>query len=145
MSEVGEEVRRQRETLFSRLVTAYLDRDFVTIEEALRRDVVLHLPGYSPFAGEHHGRDAVGRFLLGLRQFLESQDEPTAFEHDENLMIASQEVTVHGPKHIVEMLVKVTVEFDETGRVAAVYVQPSDVGLLDHVIGVALLDNALGL
>jgi len=84
MTDPGEELLRQRETLFSRLVSAYLDRDLVTIEEALRPDVVLHLPGSSPFAGEHHGRDAVGRFLLGLRQFLESHDVPTAFEHDEN-------------------------------------------------------------
>lgn len=141
----GEDALQQREALFARLVRAYLERDFVTIEEALRRDVVLHLPGFSPFAGEHHGHEAVGRFLLGLRQFLESQATPIAYEHEGNMMLASQEVVVHGPQHMVEMLVKVTVEFDETGRVAAVYVQPGDVGLFDHVIATALLDSALGL
>ena len=136
---------QRREAFFSRLRDAYLDRDFPTIEEGLRPDVVLHLPGSSPFAGEHQGREAVVRFILGLRQFLVSHKAPAAFEHDENLLLASQEVTVHGPNHIVEMIVKVTIEFDDGERVAAVFVQPSDVALFDHVIATALLDSTLGL
>jgi hypothetical protein len=41
------------------------------------------------------------------------------------------------------MLLKLTLRFHEDGRIAAVYVQPSDVGLFDHVISSALLDTAL--
>jgi hypothetical protein len=102
------------------------------------------MPGSSPFAGEHEGAEAVGRVILGLRQFLLSLDVPATFEHEGNLLLVSQAVTVHGPRHIVEMLVKITIEFDDADRVAAVYVQPSDIALFDHVIGAALLDRALG-
>jgi hypothetical protein len=82
---------------------------------------------------------------LGLRQFLESDESSLHYEHTAGMMHATQQVTVHGPSHLVEMGIRVTVEFDEANRVAAVFVQPSDLGLFDHVIGAALLDKAFGL
>jgi hypothetical protein len=137
-------VHQRREALFARLIHAYLERNFASIEAALRPDVVLHLPGSSPFAGEHQGNEPVVRSLSGLRQFILAKDTPIAYEHHGNLMIASQEILIHGSRHLVEMLVKTTVAFDESDRIAAVHVQPADIGLFDHVIGAALLGSALG-
>jgi hypothetical protein len=133
-----------REALFERLSAAYQARDFATIERSLRPDVVLHIPGSSPFAGEHAGEEHVARLLVGLRQFLDPERRPIVFSHEGDVMIASQTVSISGPKHRVEMELKVLIRFDDEGRVAAAYVQPSDMGLFDHVIGAALLDSALG-
>jgi ketosteroid isomerase-like protein len=38
-----------------RLYQAIADRDFVTAEGCFAEDVVWHLPGDSPIAGDHHG------------------------------------------------------------------------------------------
>ena len=141
----GASVQREREELFARLVDAYLKRDFTVIERVLAEDAVLHLPGTSAFAGEHHGREFVSRLFVGLRQFLESQASPVSFVHEGSDMVATQDVVVHGPKHDVEMLVKVTIRFDPNGQVEAVYVQLSDIGLFDHVVAMAMLNDTLGL
>ena len=69
----------------------------------MREDVVLDLPGSSPFAGEHHGHESVGKFLLGIRQFVISKDPLFTFVHDATSMTASHEISVAGPNHIVEM------------------------------------------
>jgi ketosteroid isomerase-like protein len=38
-----------------RLYQAIADRDFVAAESCFAEDVVWHLPGNSPIAGDHHG------------------------------------------------------------------------------------------
>jgi hypothetical protein len=132
-----------REALFGRLSAAYAARDFAVIERSLRPDVVLHIPGSSPFAGEHAGEVTVARLLVGLRRFLDPGAPSIAYTHEGDVMIASQMVSVSGPQHRVEMELKVMIRFDDDGRVAAAYVQPSDVGLFDHVVGAALLHSTL--
>jgi hypothetical protein len=127
----------QRERLVSRLATAFAERDFRTIERAMREDVVLDLPGSSPFAGEHHGQESVGTFLLGIRQFVISKDPTFTFVHSGASMIASHEITVAGPNHLVEMTLRLTVTFDREERIAALQVEPSDPGLFTHVIAAA--------
>ena len=123
-----------RETLFASLVLAFLERDFATIGQALREDVVLVLPGSSPFAGVHHGAEAVGRFLLGLRQFVISDEKALSYSHEADELIASNDFLVHGPRHAVEMTMRVRVAFDQEGKISEVFAEPDDVGLFDHVI-----------
>ena len=123
-----------RETLFASLVLAFLERDFATIGQALREDVVLVLPGSSPFAGVHRGAEAVGRFLLGLRQFVISDENALSYSHDGDELIASNDFLVHGPRHAVEMTMRVRVAFDHEGKIGEVFAEPDDVGLFDHVI-----------
>jgi hypothetical protein len=135
---------RDREGLIDRLAHAYAERDFATVERSMSSDVVLHVPGSSPFAGEHHGRDLVSRMAAGLRRFMETEGRPLTYEHRADLTIADQRLTVHGPKHAVEMDVRVAMHFDDEGRLTDVFLQPSDQGLFDHVVGAALLDTALG-
>jgi hypothetical protein len=123
-----------REILFASLVSAFLERDFATIGQALREDAVLVLPGSSPFAGVHHGAEAVGRFLLGLRQFVISDESALSFSHEADELIASNDFLVHGPRHAVEMTMRVRVAFDQEGKIGEVLAEPDDVGLFDHVI-----------
>jgi ketosteroid isomerase-like protein len=126
-----------RETLFASLVLAFLERDFATIGQALREDVVLVLPGSSPFAGVHRGAEAVGRFLLGLRQFVISDEKALSYTHEGDELIASNDFLVHGPRHAVEMTMRVRVAFDREGKIGEVFAEPDDVGLFDHVIATA--------
>jgi hypothetical protein len=137
MNTVGTLAHVQRETLVTRLATAFADRDFTTLEREMREDVVLDLPGSSPFAGEHHGHESVGKFLLGIRQFVMSTDPSFTFVHDATSMTASHEITVAGPHHVVEMTLILTFTFDREERISAVHVEPSDPGLFTHVIAAA--------
>ena len=126
-----------RETLVTRLATAFAQRDFRTIEREMREDVVLDLPGSSPFAGEHHGIESVGKFLLGIRQFVISDEPLFTFVHDEDSTTASHGISVAGPHHLVEMTLRITFTFDREERISAVLVEPSDPGLFTHVIAAA--------
>jgi len=124
-----------REALYARLVRAFVDRDFVTIERAMREDVVLELPGTSSFSGRHVGWDAVDRYLVGMRQFMRSTGKPITFEHEDNMMVATYETMVHGPKHLIDdMELRVEITVDEEERISTVFIQPDDIGLFDHVI-----------
>jgi hypothetical protein len=127
----------QRERLLARLATAFAERDFRTMERAMREDVVLDLPGSSPFAGEHHGHESVGKFLLGIRQFVISKEPLFTFVHSGNSMTASHEISVAGPNHLVEMTLRLTLIFDREERISSLHVEPSDPGLFTHVIAAA--------
>ena len=116
------------------LSDAFVRRDYDMIERAMRDDVVLELPGSSPFAGEHRGRDAVGRYLLGIRQFVRSNGKPIKFTHGDHSLTASHELTVSGPQHVVEMMTHVMLTYDEDGVISALHVRPEDMGLFDHVL-----------
>ena len=127
----------RREALVSRLAAAFAERDFRTLDRAMCEDVVLELPGSSPFAGEHRGHESVGRFLLGIRQFIISEEPSFTFVHDWNSMMAIHPITVAGPDNIVEMTVRLTIDFDREERISALKVEPSDPGLFTHVIAAA--------
>jgi hypothetical protein len=95
---------------------------------------VLVLPGSSPFAGVHRGVEAVGRFLLGLRQFVVSDEKALRYAHEGDELVASNDFLVHGPRHSVEMTMRVRVAFDQTGKIVEIVAEPDDIGLFDHVI-----------
>jgi hypothetical protein len=127
----------RRETLVSRLAIAYAERDFRTMEREMREDVVLDLPGTSPFAGEHHGHESVGKFLLGIRQFVLSAEPTFEFVHASSAMTATHDINVAGPNHLVEMELRITFTFDREERISTMHVEPSDPGLFTHVIAAA--------
>jgi hypothetical protein len=49
-------------------------------------------------------------------------------------LIAQNEMLVHGPRHTVEMSLRVMVAFDAVGKIGEVFAESDDVGLFDHVI-----------
>lgn len=123
----------EREVLFARLDGAFMRRDYVAFDEAVREDVVIELPGSSWLAGMFHGREAFGRHLASLRQVLRSTDTPSLYLHEGDQMIVRHEMVVMGPKHVVEMVLRIKVQFDADGKVASFLVVPEDLGLFDHV------------
>ncbi len=48
-------------------------------------------------------------------------------------MIVRHEMLVMGPKHLVEMALRIEVRFDAEGKVASSTVVPEGLGLFDHV------------
>jgi hypothetical protein len=52
-------------------------------------------------------------------------------------MIAIHQIHVAGPDNVVEMTVRLTIDFDREERISAVMVEPSDPGLFTHVIAAA--------
>jgi hypothetical protein len=49
-------------------------------------------------------------------------------------MLVRHEITVLGPTHDVTMLLGVRLRFDADGKTAEIWLEPSDVGLFDHVV-----------
>jgi ketosteroid isomerase-like protein len=133
-----EETQIRREGLFARLDSAFMRRDHVVFDEAVREDVVIELPGSSWLAGTFHGREAFGRHMASLRQVLRSTDTPSLFLHEGDQMVVRHEMVVMGPKHVVEMVLRIKVRFDADGRVASFVSVPEDLGLFDHVANSAL-------
>jgi ketosteroid isomerase-like protein len=129
----GREIELEREGLFARLTAAFMHRDFVAFNEAVREDIVTELPGSSWLAGTHRGREAFGRFMVSLRQVVYSNQRPTTYLHSADEMIVRHDMLVSGPKHEVEMVLVIKIRFDPAGKVAAVVVVPEDLGLFDHV------------
>lgn len=130
----------RRESLFGRMVSAFMDKDYDAFREAMHENVVLELPGSSPLAGTHRGYEAVGRYLLALRHVLHSAEKPITYLHDGTVMVARHDIIVHGPQHEVEMALRITVAFDREGKADTITVEPDDPGLFDHVLRTALDD-----
>jgi hypothetical protein len=138
-----DDVRAEREGLFSRLVDAYMARDFDALREVMRPDIVFDLPGRSRVAGVHRGVEDVGRSLVYLRQMLRpASEEPISFEHGPDRITVRYQALVEGPMHRVEMVVRILMIFDSEGKVATVEATPDDLGLFDHVLETVLGDHS---
>jgi ketosteroid isomerase-like protein len=134
------DVQSEREGLFARLLAAFMQRDFGAFEEAVRPDVVLELPGTSWLAGTYHDYEAFGRYILALRQVLRAAEKPITYRHRGNVMTVQHDIVVSGPKHVTEMALRIKVRFDDDGKTEAVFVEPDDLGLFDHVVNTSLGD-----
>ena len=130
----------EREGLFARMVSAFMQRDFGAFRAAMREDVVFELQGSSPLAGTHRGYEDVGRHIVALREVLRSAEKPIAYLHEGQVMVVRHDILVHGPLHEVEMPLRITVTFDRDGRADAITVEPEDQGLFDHVVRTSLGD-----
>ena len=93
-------VQQEREAQFARNMDAFIRRDFSVIDETMRPDVTLELPGSSWLAGTYRGLEAVSRGVIALRQ---------VFNSDKRLVTS-------GPRHEVEMNLGVRIGYDEQGK-----------------------------
>ena len=137
------DIQAEREAQFVKDVGAFVRRDFEAIERNMRSDVVMHLPGSSWLSGSCHGLEDVGRCVLGLRHVLDSSEDHITFLHEGDQMIVRHDIMVHGPKHQVGMTLLVRFRFGADGKAESISVEPSDQGLFDHVLNVALRDSAV--
>ena len=137
------DLQAQREARFVQDVGAFVRRDFEVIERNMRSDVVMQIPGSSWLAGTYRGLADVGRTVLGLRHVLDSSEDHITFLHEGDQMIVRHDIMVHGPKHQVGMTLLIRVRFGAEGKSESISVEPSDLGLFDHVLNVALKDSAV--
>lgn len=136
------ELQAQREAQFIDDIGAFVRRDFEAIDRKMNPGVVMQLPGSSWLAGTYRGFEEVGRCILGLRHVLDSNEDRVTFLHEGDQMIVRHVITVHGPKHQVDMTLLVRVRFGADGKAESISVEPGDLGLFDHVLNVALKDSA---
>jgi hypothetical protein len=132
--ETSERVRRDREARFSEGVSAFIRRDFEAIGKTMRPDVVMRIPGWSWLAGSYRGPEEVGRCILSLRQVLDSSEDRISFLHDEDQVIVTHEIKLHGALHHIDMTFTIRVSYDTDERVKSISVEPADLGLFDHVL-----------
>jgi ketosteroid isomerase-like protein len=134
-------IQAKREAQFVQNIGAFMRRDFGTIEATWRPHVVMEMPGTSWLAGTHRGLKEVSRCVLGLRQVLASEDRRTTFLHEGDHMIVRHDVMVHGPEHVVEMTLRVRLQYDREGKVESIDLEPEDLGLFDHVLNTTLRNS----
>lgn len=130
-----------RECLFAELLAAFGRRDHDVIRASMRPDVVLVLPGSSPLAGTHRGIAEVGHFVVALRMVLQtgSNNGEISFLHEGDQMVVRHQVSVLGPRHTAEMVLRQRFTFDgRGGKLASITVEPEDEGLFDYVVQSAL-------
>jgi ketosteroid isomerase-like protein len=127
-------VQAQREAQFARNMTAFIEQDFDVIDGTMRSDVELQLPGSSWLAGTYRGLDEVSRAVVALRHTFNSDDKIVTFLHEGDRMIIKHRILVSGPRHDVEMVLTVGIEYDADGKFASIAVRPDDMGLFDYVV-----------
>ena len=127
-------IQEEREAQFARNMDAFIRRDFSVIDETMRPDVTLEMPGSSWLAGTYQGLEAVSRGVIALRQVFNSDKRLVAFLHEGDQMVVRHAITVSGPRHEVEMNLGVRIGYDEQGKFATIDVEPADLDLFDYVV-----------
>jgi hypothetical protein len=138
--DVSIDVRERREAWFLEGVDNFLRRDFEAMERTMDPHIVMQLPGGSWLAGTYRGPEEVGRCILGLRQVLATSRSDVSYLHERDRMVVTHKVAVQGPRHEIEMTFIVAISFGPDDRVTAVSVEPTDLGLFDHVVNTAARD-----
>jgi ketosteroid isomerase-like protein len=142
MTPVDPGVQEEREAQFVRNIDAFIRRDFGAIEETMRPDVTLEMPGSSWLAGTYEGLEAVGRGVVALRQVFNSDKRLVTFLHEGDQMVVRHAITVSGPRHDAEMNLGVRIGYDEQGKFATIDVEPADIDLFDYVVNSRLNGTA---
>jgi hypothetical protein len=135
-------VREEREAQYGRNMEAFIRRDFGVIEETMRPDVALDMPGSSWLAATYQGFEAVSRGVVALRQVFNSDRKLVTFLHEGDQMVVRHAIIVSGPRHDVEMNLGVRIGYDEQGKFATIDVEPADLGLFDYVVNSRLDEPA---
>ena len=142
MNPVDPRVQQEREAQFVRNIDAFIRRDFGVIEETMRPDVTLEMPGSSWLAGTYQGLESVGRGVVALRQVFNSDKRLVTFLHEGDQMVVRHAINVSGPRHDVEMNLGVRIGYDEQGKFATIHVEPADIDLFDYVVNSRLNGTA---
>jgi hypothetical protein len=142
MNPVDPRVQEEREAQFVRNIDAFIRRDFGVIEETMRPDVTLEMPGSSWLAGTYQGLEAVGRGVVALRQVFNSDKRLVTFLHEGDQMVVRHAINVSGPRHDVEMNLGVRIGYDEQGKFVTIHVEPADIDLFDYVVNSRLNGTA---
>lgn len=142
VNSVDPRVQQEREAQFARNIDAFIRRDFGVIEETMRPDVTLEMPGSSWVAGTYRGLEEVGRGVVALRQVLNSDTRLITFLHEGDQMLVRHAINVSGPRHDVEMNLGVRIGYDEQGKFATIDVEPADIDLFDYVVNSRLNGTA---
>jgi ketosteroid isomerase-like protein len=134
MPQVDPRVQEEREAQFARNMDAFIRRDFSVIDQTMRPDVALEMPGSSWLAGTYQGLDAVSRGVVALRQVFNSDKKLVTFLHEGDQMVVRHSIIVSGPRHDVEMNLGVRIGYDDQGKFATIDVEPVDLDLFDYVV-----------
>jgi hypothetical protein len=131
---VDRSAQGERQAQFALSMDAFIRRDFSVIDENLRPDVALEMPGSSWLAGTYRGLEAVSRGVIALRQVFNSDKRLVTFLHEVDQMVVRHAISVSGPRHEVEMNLGVRIGYDEQGKFATIDVEPADLDLFDYVV-----------
>jgi ketosteroid isomerase-like protein len=82
MTPVDPSVQLEQEAQFARSMDAFIRRDFSVIDETMRPDFTLEMPGSSWLAGTYQGLESVSRGVMALRQVFNSDKRLVTFLHE---------------------------------------------------------------
>lgn len=118
---------------YLRTVDAFRDRDFDTIASLIAEDVVWHLPGDHPLAGDWEGRDQLFRLLAELGPLGFTIREHDVFASDDHVCALSY---IGARRDDLEVETRVVSIFHyRDGRQTERWFYPDDVVTWNRVFG----------
>ena len=119
---------------YQRTVDAFRDRDFDTVRSLVAEDVVWHVPGGSPMAGEIRGLDELVAWLGRLGAFGFTIREHDVFGNDEHVCALSY-IGARRPGVDFEIRVTSVFHFRE-GQQVERWFYPEDMAAWDAIFSV---------
>ena len=121
-------------TAYLKTVDAFRDRDFDTIRSLVAEDVVWHVPGRHPMAGEIRGLDELVAWLGRLNEFGFTIREHDVFGNDEHVCALSY-MGARRPGVVIEIRVTSVFHF-RAGRQVERWMYPDDAAAWDAIFDV---------
>ena len=134
MNPVDPRVQEEREAQFARNIDAFIRRDFGAIEETMRPDVTLEMPGSSWVAGTYRGLGEVGRGVVALRQVFNSDTRLITFLHEGDQMLVRHAIQRERPTPRRRDEPGCEDRVRRAGKFAPIDVEPADIDLFDYVV-----------
>src|SRR5438105_3238715 len=116
----------EREGIHTRMVSAFVRRDYAFLDSTVSRDVSFHLAGASPLAGTITGHEAFIDFLVQTASIVRSAAKPIIYTHSGDTVTASREVVLISREGEVETTAHTTFTFGVDGMVRRISVVVDD-------------------
>jgi hypothetical protein len=129
------EIRVSREASFTRLVAAFMRKDYDELQDAMSPHVSMELLGSSPLAGWYQTHEDVSRYLVQIGSVLRPSPRPMSYAHEGKWMLVTSEVIVGEDEAITLSL---RIKFDGEDRVCEILVQSPDQPGFDAALRSAL-------
>jgi ketosteroid isomerase-like protein len=124
----------EREAIFTEIVAAISRGEALTIVRFFAEDVILELPGASPFAGVHEGIEEAARFTAGITRSVQPSGKSIRFVHEGDELIVSNSVLVKGEHATIEMSLGLRITFGPDGLIHRAVMEPSEPATFDWLV-----------
>jgi hypothetical protein len=128
------DVQIERQSLFTRMASAFARSDFDAVAQGVVPEIQLILQGTSWLAGTYQGYEGFSHYLQSARLVLEPAGKPLTYLHHDDEMVVMHEFVIGGTVGGPEVPIHITVRFADDGRLASLVIQPKDQAVFDDAV-----------